>query len=112
VLAPHGGLLGPGTGWRVGAGPYVERLSFKGWSELHLQVAATLVRQGQSVVDQVAAVPSLHAGGTLLFVLFVWRRVSRWWRPLLVLYVAFMAFSLVYSAEHYVADCVAGWLAA
>jgi hypothetical protein len=111
-LTPGGGLLGPTGGWHPGAHPWIERLSFKGWGELHLQIAATLLRQGQSVVDQVAAVPSLHAGGTLLFVLFMWRRVRRWWRPLLVLYVGFMAFALVYSAEHYVVDCIAGWVAA
>ena len=40
------------------------------------------------------------------------RRLRRWARPLLVLYVAFMAFALVYSGEHYVVDCLAGWLAA
>jgi hypothetical protein len=111
-LTPHGGLLGATGGWRPGADTWIERLSYKGWNDLHLQIAATLLKQGQSVVDQVAAVPSLHAGGTLLFVLFVWRRVRRWQRPLLVLYVGFMAFALVYSAEHYVVDCVAGWLAA
>ncbi len=112
ALTPHGGLLGPGAGWRPGADPWIERLSFKGWSELHLQIAATVLKQGQSVVDQVAAVPSLHAGGTLLFVLFVWRRARRWTRPLLLVYVGFMTFALVYSAEHYVVDCIAGWLAA
>jgi membrane-associated phospholipid phosphatase len=111
-LTSSGGLLGPTSGWHPGANPWIERLSFKGWSELHLQIAATLLRQGQAVVDQVAAVPSLHAGGTLLFVLFMWRRMRRRVRPLLVIYVAFMAFTLVYSGEHYVVDCVAGWLAA
>jgi hypothetical protein len=111
-MTPHGGLLGPTSGWRPDALPWVERLSFKGWGELHLQIAATLIKQGQAVVDQVAAVPSLHAGGTLLFVLFMWPRVRRAWRPVLVLYVAFMAFALVYSAEHYLADCLAGWAAA
>jgi hypothetical protein len=111
-MAPHGGLLGPSGGWRAGAYPWVERLSFRGWSELHMQVAATLIKQGQSVVDQVAAVPSLHAGGTMLFVLFVWPRVRRAWRPLLVGYVIFMGFTLVYAAEHYLADCLAGWAAA
>jgi hypothetical protein len=112
ALTPGGGLLGPTAGWHPGAHPWIERLSFKAWGDLHLQVAATVLKQGQSVVDQVAAVPSLHAGGTLLFVLFVWRRVPRWVRPVLVLYVGLMAFALVYSAEHYVVDCIAGWLVA
>ena len=41
--------------------------------------------------------------------LFLWRLVPRWWRPLLALYPLAMAFALVYSGEHYIVDCVAGW---
>ena len=60
-----------------------------------------------------AAVPSLHLGGTVLFVhLHVVAACNRWWRPLLVAYPLVMTFSLVYSAEHYLADCIAGALAA
>jgi hypothetical protein len=109
---PGGGLLGPMTSAQPGANHWIERLSFKGWSHLHLSVAGTLVKEGQAAVDEVAAVPSLHAAGTLLFVMFVWRRVNRWWRPLLVAYPVLMAFALVYSAEHYVSDILAGWLLA
>lgn len=108
----HGGLLGPVTSPREGARPYIERISGRGWPELHLHIAQSVLDKGQATVDQVAAVPSLHAGGTLLFVLFVWRRSARWVRPLLVAYTLAMAFALVYSAEHYVADILAGWLLA
>lgn len=107
-----GGLLGPFTSVRPGANPFVERISTRGFSELHLHFASTVIRLGQSSADQVAAVPSLHLGGTLLFVLFVWPRANRWWRPVLVAYPLLMTFSLVYSGEHYVADCLAGALAA
>jgi hypothetical protein len=109
---PGGGLLGAMHSLRPGANPWIERLSFKGWSDLHLTAAGTLIKQGQSAVDLVAAVPSLHAGGTLLLVLFMWRRVNRWWRPVLAAYPPVMAFCLVYSAEHYVSDVLAGWLLA
>jgi membrane-associated phospholipid phosphatase len=109
---PGGGLLGAMHSVRPGANPWIERLSFKGWTDLHLTAAGTLVKEGQSAVDLVAAVPSLHAGGTLLFVLFMWRRVNRWWRPVLAAYPLLMAFCLVYSAEHYVSDVLAGWLLA
>ncbi|MGH3024972.1 MAG: phosphatase PAP2 family protein, partial [Gaiellaceae bacterium] len=66
----------------------------------------------QGAVDLVAAVPSLHLGGTMLFCIFMWRRVRKWLRPLLVAYPIAMTFSLVYTGEHYLSDCVAGALAA
>ena len=40
---------------------------------------------------------------------FLWHRVHRGWRPLLVAYVLVMAFTLVYTAEHYVIDILLGW---
>jgi membrane-associated phospholipid phosphatase len=58
----------------------------------------------------VAAIPSLHAGYALLFSLYLWRMVPRWSRPVLAVYPVAMAFALVYTGEHYVVDCVAGWL--
>lgn len=109
---PGGGILGRMTEARPGAHPWVERISSKGWSDLHLSAARSLLDKGQGVVDQVAAVPSLHLGGTMLFVLFMWKRVRRWWRPLLAVYPVAMTFSLVYSAEHFVTDCIAGALCA
>jgi len=35
--------------------------------------------------------------------------VGRRWRPLLVAYPLVMAFTLVYTAEHYVVDVLLGW---
>lgn len=112
ALVPHGGLLGPVLHARPGARPYLERISGRGWSELHLGVAKSLLDKGQATVDLVAAVPSLHAGGTLLLAIFLWRRVRVWWKAVLVAYVGFMAFALVYAGEHYLSDVLAGWLAA
>ncbi len=40
---------------------------------------------------------------------FLWTRGDRRWRPLLVTYVLVMAFTLVYTAEHYVVDILLGW---
>ena len=59
-----------------------------------------------------AAIPSLHAGLTLGIAAFLWTRLSRRWRPLLVAYVLVMAFTLVYTAEHYVVDILLGWVLA
>jgi membrane-associated phospholipid phosphatase len=90
----------------------VERIAVRGLDDLHLHFAKAVITAGQGGVDLVAAVPSLHAGGILLFSIFMWRRVNRWWRPVLVLYPLLMAFTLVYSGEHYLADVLAGWVAA
>jgi hypothetical protein len=109
---PGGGLLGTLANPRSGSSHYVQRISTRGWSELHLGVARSLLDEGQRVIDVVAAVPSLHAGGTLLIVLFLWRRSRVWLRGLLVGYALAMALALVYTAEHYVSDILAGWLCA
>jgi membrane-associated phospholipid phosphatase len=71
---------------------------------------AEAVRGGQDWANDVAAVPSLHAGFTLLITLFLWRSVRWWWRIPLAAYPVAMGFALVYFAEHYVVDVLAGWL--
>lgn len=110
---PHpGGLLGPFTTHQPGANPFVDRISTRGFGELHLHFASEVIKVGQNSADAVAAVPSLHLGGTFLFVIFMWSRLNKWWRPLLVAYPLLMTFSLVYSGEHFVSDCLAGVLVA
>jgi membrane-associated phospholipid phosphatase len=79
------------------------------WHHVPIAHFGSLFEKGQTYANNVAAMPSLHAGFALLIVLYVWRLVPRWWRPLLALYPPAMAFSLVYSGEHYVVDCAAGW---
>jgi hypothetical protein len=106
------GLLGPLKPVHPGARPYVERLSGRGWAALHIPVAREVLDKGQRTVDEVAAIPSLHAGCTLLLSILGWTHVRRWWRPLLVAYPLMMAFTLVYSAEHYAVDILVGWLLA
>ena len=85
-------LIGPITGHI----PFIH-VSFEG-----------LYERGSEYANPVAAVPSLHAAYTLLFVLFLWRTAG-WARPLLAAYPPAMAFALVYTAEHYVVDILLGW---
>lgn len=74
-----------------------------------MDTARALLDEGQASVNLVAAIPSLHAGLSLAIALFLWNRIGRRWRPVLVAYVLTMAFTLVYSAEHYVIDILLGW---
>jgi hypothetical protein len=106
---PDGGLLGAMHTSQPGAHQFVERISTRGWGTLHLQSAGALVNSGQASVNLVAAIPSLHAALTAMISIFLWRRVRRGWRPLLVAYPLAMAFVLVYSAEHFVVDILLGW---
>ncbi len=104
-----GGLLGAMHTSRPDAHQFVERISTRGWGTLHLQSAGALLDSGQASVNLVAAIPSLHAAVTAMISMFLWSRVRRGWRPLLVVYPLAMAFVLVYSAEHYVVDILLGW---
>ncbi|MDT5288157.1 MAG: hypothetical protein QOF88_3046 [Mycobacterium sp.] len=106
---PDGGLLGGMQTSQDGANAWVERIVARGWGKLNLHSATALIDQGQASVNLVAAIPSLHAGMTAAVAAFLWRRVHRRWRPVLVAYVLIMAFTLVYTAEHYVVDIVLGW---
>ena len=109
---PDGGLLGGMQTSQDGANGWVERIVGRGWGKLNLHSATALIDQGQASVNLVAAIPSLHAGLTLAVAAFLWNRVQRKWRPLLVVYVLVMAFTLVYTAEHYVVDILLGWVLA
>jgi membrane-associated phospholipid phosphatase len=109
---PDGGLLGAMQTARDGAHDWVERIVTRGWGRLNLQTASALIDQVQSSVNLVAAIPSLHAALSAAVAAFLWPRVQRRWRPLLVTYVLVMAFGLVYTAEHYVTDILLGWLLA
>jgi hypothetical protein len=106
---PDGGLLGAMQSSQDGANPWIERIVGRGWGNLNLHTATALLDAGQASVNLVAAIPSLHAGMTAAIAAFLWRRVHRGWRPVLVAYVLTMAFTLVYTAEHYVIDILLGW---
>ncbi len=106
---PDGGILGAMQSTQEGANAWVERIVGRGWGKLNLHSASALLDQGQASVNLVAAIPSLHAGMSAALAAFLWRRVHRGWRPLLVAYPLVMAFTLVYTAEHYVVDILLGW---
>ena len=106
-----GGLLGPLVG-SDGFPTVVQRISTRGLAELHLHFASAVIKVGQVSADPVAAVPSLHAGGIMLFTIFFWRRAHVSVKVLLALYNVAMAFTLSYAAEHYISDVLAGWLLA
>jgi membrane-associated phospholipid phosphatase len=68
-----------------------------------------LVENGQALANPVAAMPSLHAGFTLLITLFLWKFCRWWWRIPLAAYPVLMGFTLMYFGEHYFVDVLAGW---
>ncbi len=106
---PDGGVLGGMESVRDGANDWIERIVTRGWGNLNLHTATALLDQGQASVNLVAAIPSLHAGMSAALAAFLWNRLHRGWRPVLVAYPLVMAFTLVYTAEHYVIDILLGW---
>ena len=87
----------------------VARVLGRGWSVIGLETAGGIMTTGQTRVNEVAALPSLHAGYSFLLAMFLWRTAkrSRW---ALALYPVAMGFTLVYGGEHYVIDIILGWL--
>jgi len=80
------------------------------WHRLPITSGGAVFEHGKSYANDVAAIPSLHAAFALLFTLYVWRLVPRYVRPLLAIYPIAMSVALVYLGEHYVVDCIAGWV--
>jgi PAP2 superfamily len=101
-------LLGPVVPEHDGA-PYIERISSRGWDVLHIGPVRDVIEVGQDKSNQVAAIPSLHAGVTALLAMFMWGRTKALGRTIFTGYALVMAFTLVYSAEHYVIDLILGW---
>jgi membrane-associated phospholipid phosphatase len=93
--------------------PQIYRTVFITWGHLGLKTAGSIADgaiQGTDLGNQLAAVPSMHAAISLYIACFFWRGARPWMRLLLVVYVLGMAFTLVYSGEHYFFDIVVGWL--
>jgi membrane-associated phospholipid phosphatase len=89
----------------------LERTTGRGWSALGLDTVNGVILRGQQWANPTAAIPSLHAAFALFMVVFIWSRVNHTWiRALLATFPIAMALSLVYFAEHYVIDVLAGWL--
>ena len=96
----------------------ISRITGRGWWELGRGPSGTSINSGSSsthdsfsaVGNQVAAMPSLHAGISILVACYLISRLTSPWRWLMVLYPVAMSFMLVYYAEHYVVDIIAGGL--
>jgi membrane-associated phospholipid phosphatase len=89
--------------------PHTYRITHAVVNNLPVPKAGALFQKGTNWGNDVAAVPSLHAGYTMLICLFLWPRVGRRWRALLVAYPIGMGLSLVYLGEHYLIDILLGW---
>jgi hypothetical protein len=79
------------------------------WNHVGIHGAAFLFTGGNKFDNNIAAVPSLHAAYPMLLLLFFWKRARRPLRVVLVTYVFAMAFTLVYTGEHFVIDEFIGW---
>lgn len=58
--------------------------------------------------NPVAALPSLHAGVSILFSLLVFKLFGRKWGAASLIYPLLLIFGVIYEGEHYFADVVAG----
>jgi hypothetical protein len=87
----------------------VARITGRGWFDL--SSAGSFHHRFSAVGNPVAAMPSLHAAIAMLVAAYGVSRLRSPWRWLLLLYPAAMSFMLVYYAEHYVVDVLAGLVA-
>jgi hypothetical protein len=85
---------------------HLPRLTGRGWDDLGLGGFHVVLAK---VGNPVAAMPSLHGGIAMLIALYGITRLRSAWRWLLLLYPLLMGLALVYYAEHYVIDILAGW---
>jgi hypothetical protein len=79
------------------------------WNHVGVHGAAAIFTGGNEFDNNIAAMPSLHAAYPMLLLLFFWRRSPAGIRAVLVTYVLAMAFTLVYTGEHFVIDEFVGW---
>jgi hypothetical protein len=77
---------------------------------LHLASGAAVFTGGNKFDNNVAAMPSLHGAYPMLICLFFWKGASVRKRILLAAYPICMAFTLVYTGEHFVIDILVGWM--
>jgi membrane-associated phospholipid phosphatase len=80
------------------------------WEALGVDRIAAIFHGGNSLANDVGAIPSLHSAYPIVTMCLLWKYVAPKWRVLLVGYPLAMATALVYSGEHYVADVLLGWL--
>lgn len=90
--------------------PPIQRITGRGWWELNLKTVSKTLDRGAAVLNAVAAMPSLHAGLSLLAALWFTRNARLWIRVAAMGYPLIMTATLVYFGEHYVIDCLAGFV--
>jgi hypothetical protein len=90
--------------------PPTTRIIDQVWKHLHIGLGQALFAGGNKFDNNVAAMPSLHGAYPMLICLFFWKGSSRRKRVLLAAYPVCMAFSLVYTGEHFVTDIFVGWI--
>jgi hypothetical protein len=90
--------------------PPTTRIIDQVWKHLHIGLGQALFAGGNKFDNNVAAMPSLHGGYPMLICLFFWKGSSRRKKVLLAAYPICMAFSLVYTGEHFVTDIFVGWI--
>jgi hypothetical protein len=93
---------------RRGDMPHTVRIVRAMWLDLGLSDVAAVFGEKSRYAFPVGALPSLHAAWPFLLLVFFWPIAGRW-RALLVAYALAMAFTLVYSADHFVFDIFLGW---
>ena len=91
-------------GLRIGS---VDRIVPTVWDHLGVSTISSVYANGD-LVNPVAAMPSLHAAYPVMLLLFFWGAGAAV-RAGLALYALAMAFTLVYTGEHFVSDILAGW---
>ena len=112
-------LLPTAPPWMAGGGDETIRLDAlapvarpvrRFWEHLGLDGLGTAWDTGREWLNEVAAMPSLHAAFSLLVVAFFLPLVRRtWMRVGLLSFPVAMGLSIVYLGEHYVIDVLAGW---
>jgi hypothetical protein len=107
VLYP---AMPPWMAYQTGHLGHVTRIIPLVLDHLHLHSGAAVFTGGNRFDNNVAAMPSLHGGYPMLICLFFWKGSSFRKRILLAAYPICMAFTLVYTGEHFVIDIFMGWL--
>jgi membrane-associated phospholipid phosphatase len=97
-------------GLELDALPPLSRPTGRGWRHIGLDAFVKAWDHGRDWANQVAAMPSLHSAFAIFVVVFCFQWVKDWrWRALMLLYPLSMAVALMYFAEHYFVDALAGW---
>ncbi len=88
----------------------ISRITGRGWNHINMNTVSKVWDRGTAVLNGVAAMPSLHAAFSLFVTIWVVRHQVRWVQALSLLFPIAMCATLTYFGEHWVVDCVFGWL--